>query len=67
MNKLRILSVTFDTPIAPWELRAFRGAVAAKAGYQHEHFHNHESVQGHAFDRLSFFGSAFLIPSFSST
>jgi len=46
MNKLRILSVTFDTPIEPWELRAFRGAVAAKAGYQHEHFHNHDSESG---------------------
>lgn len=46
MNKLRILSVTFDTPIEPWELRAFRGAVAAKAGYQHEHFHNHDNESG---------------------
>ena len=46
MNKLRILSVTFDTPIEPWELRDFRGAVAAKAGYQHEHFHNHDNESG---------------------
>lgn len=46
MKKLRILSVTFDTPIAPWELRAFRGAVAAKAGYQHEYFHNHDNESG---------------------
>lgn len=46
MKKLRILSVTFDTPIDPWELRAFRGAVAAKAGYQHEYFHNHDNDSG---------------------
>jgi hypothetical protein len=46
VKKLRILSVTFDTPIEPWELRAFRGAVSAKAGYQHEHFHNHDNETG---------------------
>ena len=52
MKKLRILSVTFDTPIDPWELRAFRGAVAAKAGYQHEYFHNHDNDSGGLHYRL---------------
>lgn len=46
MTKLRLLSVQFDTPIEPWELPAFRGAVAAKAGYQHELFHNHDNTSG---------------------
>lgn len=43
---MRFLSVLFDTPIAPWELPAFRGAVASKAGHQHEHFHNHDVETG---------------------
>ncbi|MCW5921725.1 MAG: hypothetical protein KIS77_05230 [Saprospiraceae bacterium] len=43
---LRLLSVAFDTPIHPWELPAFRGAVAAKAGYEHELFHNHNNETG---------------------
>lgn len=46
MTKLRLLSVQFDTPIDPWELPAFRGAVAAKAGIQHDLFHNHDNESG---------------------
>lgn len=46
MTKLRLLSVQFDTPIDPWELPAFRGAVAAKAGYQNDLFHNHDNESG---------------------
>lgn len=46
MTKLRLLSVQFDTPIDPWELPAFRGAVAAKAGYENEMFHNHQHETG---------------------
>ena len=38
---LRVLSVQFDTPIEPWELPAFRGAIARKAGWEHDLFHNH--------------------------
>ncbi len=45
-TKLRVLSVVFDTPIEPWELRAFRGAVARKAGWEHELFHNHNNDTG---------------------
>jgi hypothetical protein len=44
--KLRLLSVQFDTPIDPWELPAFRGAVARKAGWEHELFHNHNNSEG---------------------
>lgn len=44
--KLRYLSVQFDTPIKPWELNAFRGAIAQKAGYQHDKFHNHNAETG---------------------
>jgi hypothetical protein len=46
MTKLRLLSVQFDTPIDPWELPAFRGAVAAKAGLEHDMFHNHDNESG---------------------
>jgi len=46
MSTLRLLSVQFDTPIDPWELPAFRGAVAAKAGYEHDLFHNHDNETG---------------------
>jgi hypothetical protein len=46
MTKLRLLSVQFDTPIDPWELPAFRGAVAAKAGLEHDMFHNHDNETG---------------------
>lgn len=53
-NKLRILSVAFDTPIEPWELRAFRGAVARKAGWEHELFHNHNNETGGFHYRLKF-------------
>lgn len=40
--RLRVLRVSFDTPIEPWELRAFRGAVSAKVGLEHDLFHNHK-------------------------
>ncbi len=43
---LRLLSVQFDTPLEPWELAAFRGAVARKAGIEHELFHNHNNTDG---------------------
>jgi hypothetical protein len=45
-TQLRLLSVAFDTPIEPWELPAFRGAVAAKAGFEHDLFHNHRDSGG---------------------
>lgn len=40
---IRILHVTFDTQIKPWEVPAFRGALAAKVGWEHDMFHNHQS------------------------
>ena len=43
---IRYLAVQFDTPIAPWELTTFRGAVAHKAGLEHELFHNHNNTEG---------------------
>jgi hypothetical protein len=43
MKKLRLLSVSFDTHIKPWELKKFRGAVARKVGIEHEWFHNHDN------------------------
>ena len=43
MKKLRLLSVSFDTSVKPWELKKFRGAVAAKVGIENEWFHNHDN------------------------
>jgi Cas6b C-terminal domain/Cas6b N-terminal domain len=46
MSQLRILSVTFDTHLDPWELPRFRGAIAHKVGLEHEWFHNHDNETG---------------------
>lgn len=46
MKKLRTLAVTFDTPLNPWELPRFRGAMAWKVGLEHEWFHNHNNETG---------------------
>lgn len=43
MKKLRLLAVSFDTTIQPWEITRFRGAVARKVGLEHEWFHNHDN------------------------
>ncbi len=43
MKKLRLLAVSFDTHISPWELKQFRGAVSQKVGLEHEWFHNHDN------------------------
>lgn len=43
MKQLRLISVTFDTEIAPYETPAFRGAVIEKVGYEREHYHNHNN------------------------
>lgn len=43
---LRILAVSFDLPLQPWELPQFRGAIARKVGWQHEWFHNHDNTHG---------------------
>lgn len=45
-HPLRILSVTFDTELDPWELPRFRGAVARKVGLEHEWYHNHDNETG---------------------
>lgn len=41
-----ILKVRFGPQIQPRELSAFRGAVAAKVGLEHEWFHNHNNQEG---------------------
>jgi hypothetical protein len=46
MKKVRTLAVTFDTPLQPWELPRFRGAMAYKVGLEHEWFHNHNNETG---------------------
>ncbi|NJL75795.1 MAG: hypothetical protein HC892_13005, partial [Saprospiraceae bacterium] len=42
MKKLRLLTITFDTEIKPYETPAFRGAVIERVGIQHTWFHNHQ-------------------------
>jgi hypothetical protein len=46
MKRLRILQVAFDTQIQPYQLSAFRGAIARKVGLEHEWFHNHDNENG---------------------
>ncbi|MFN4147515.1 MAG: CRISPR-associated endonuclease Cas6 [Runella sp.] len=41
MKKIRFLKIQFDAEIEAWEIPAFRGAVAHKAGLEHLNFHNH--------------------------
>lgn len=43
---MRLLTISFDTPIRPWEVPAFRGAVAKKVGFQHDLYHNHDNSGG---------------------
>ncbi|MEN7546972.1 CRISPR-associated endonuclease Cas6 [Rapidithrix thailandica] len=45
MHKLKFLKVQFDTEIAPYELPAFRGAIAAKVGKEAVLFHNHQDTR----------------------
>ena len=42
MKKIRLLDITFENEITPWEIPAFRGAVMATAGHSHILFHNHQ-------------------------
>jgi len=44
LKKLRVLTVSFDTSIEPFQIPAFRGAIAAKVGLEHEWFHNHNNA-----------------------
>jgi hypothetical protein len=46
MKKVRILKVSFDTSIEPYQLPAFRAAIAHKVGLQHDWFHNHDNTKG---------------------
>lgn len=43
MKKIRLLSITFDNEIKPFEIPAFRGAIVEKAGRENILFHNHLS------------------------
>jgi len=42
LKKIRLLDVTFENEIQPWEVAAFRGAIIATAGRDHILFHNHQ-------------------------
>lgn len=46
MPKLRLLTVAFDARLEAWKIPALRGAIAAKAGLQHDLFHNHDNESG---------------------
>jgi hypothetical protein len=41
MRKIKFLKIQFDTQIEAYELPAFRGAIIAKVGREHDWFHNH--------------------------
>ena len=51
MRQIRILEVSFDTEIQPYQLPQFRGAVARKAGLINNLFHNHDNENGGFFNR----------------
>ena len=51
MKKLRILQVSFDSNLHPYQLPGFRGAVARKVGIEHEWFHNHDNENGGTHNR----------------
>ena len=42
MKKIRLLDISFENEIQPWEVAAFRGAIIATVGRNHILFHNHE-------------------------
>ena len=41
LKKIRLITIKFDTEIAAYEIPAFRGAIAEKAGFENTLFHNH--------------------------
>jgi hypothetical protein len=45
MHKIetRIIIVTFNNKIEPWEVPQFRGGIIAKVGMEHDWFHNHNN------------------------
>lgn len=45
-NCINIYSLRFDLRLRPDELYAFRGAMAALAGKEHDLFHNHDNSKG---------------------
>jgi len=56
-KKIRLLAVTFEEEITARELGAFRGALAAKVGWENEWFHNHKAENDgyhHRYARLQY-------------
>lgn len=47
MKKIRLLKVSFNALIKSYEIPAFRGAVAEKAGHKSILFHNHDEKNGY--------------------
>lgn len=45
MNSIstRIIVITFNNKIEPWEVSKFRGAIINKVGIEHDWFHNHDN------------------------
>jgi len=46
LKKARTLLIVFDNEISSFEIPAFRSAVAEKAGFEHDAFHNHDPKGG---------------------
>jgi hypothetical protein len=45
MKTIKILNATFDIPLLPHLLPKWRGALAEHAGWEDEHFHNHQGAK----------------------
>jgi Cas6b C-terminal domain/Cas6b N-terminal domain len=45
MKTIKILNATFDIPLLPHQLPKWRGALAEHAGWEDEHFHNHQGAK----------------------
>jgi len=43
---MRLLTISFNTLIRPWEVPIFRSAVAKKVGLEHDLYHNHNNQNG---------------------
>ncbi len=51
MHQIRILEVSFDTHIQPYQLPQFRGAIINKVGFEHDLFHNHDKEKNNFYNR----------------
>ena len=51
MCKIRILEVSFDTHLQPYQLPQLRGAIISKVGFEYDLFHNHNKETNNFYNR----------------